>query len=346
MYGTDKKGDMGTGTWWEGVIPNLERRFENTESEFVKTRLHGYMSEMPCKTCCGTRLKKEALAVRLETATPGPVAADLDCLDEIRAAASVSKKKNNGQEEKSAPPFLPKLPGYSIHDVTGMTVLRARQFFEQLKLGAEGTLVAEPIAKEIKNRLTFLIDVGLGYLTLDRKTGSLSGGEAQRIRLATQVGSGLVGVCYVLDEPTIGLHQKDNDRLIRTLRRLTDIGNTVIIVEHDEDCIRSADYLIDIGPGAGSHGGRVVCEGPVPAVFENRQSTTIKYLIGECAIMAPDTRRALDVEKNFFEIKGCRENNLKNIDVRIPMGGLICVTGVSGSGKSTVVNQTLLPALK
>src|SRR6267142_4461614 len=146
MYGTDKKGDLGSGTWWEGVIPNLERRFENTESEFVKTRLHGYMSEMPCKACCGTRLKKEALAVRLETATPGPVAAELDCLEESRAAIGGSKKKNNGQEEKSAPPFLPKLPGYSIHDVTGMTVLRARQFFENLKLGAEGTLVAEPIA--------------------------------------------------------------------------------------------------------------------------------------------------------------------------------------------------------
>jgi excinuclease ABC subunit A len=248
--------------------------------------------------------------------------------------------------EKVPASFLPKLPGYSIHDVTGMTVLRARQFFEQLKLGAEGTLVAEPIAKEIKNRLTFLIDVGLGYLTLDRKTGSLSGGEAQRIRLATQVGSGLVGVCYVLDEPTIGLHQRDNDRLIRTLRRLTDIGNTVIIVEHDEDCIRAADYLIDIGPGAGAHGGRVVCEGPVPQVFANRQSTTIKYLIGECAIVAPDQRRALDPAKHFIEIKGCRENNLKNIDVTIPLGGLICVTGVSGSGKSTLINQTLLPALK
>jgi excinuclease ABC subunit A len=261
-----------------------------------------------------------------------------------------SKKHGRGahatSEEKASVPFVPQLPGYSIHDVTGMTVLRARQFFEQLKLGAEGTLVAEPIAKEIKNRLTFLIDVGLEYLTLDRKTGSLSGGEAQRIRLATQVGSGLVGVCYVLDEPTIGLHQRDNDRLIRTLRRLTDIGNTVIIVEHDEDCIRSADYLIDIGPGAGAHGGKVVCEGPVPQVFENRHSTTIKYLIGECAIVPPPQRRALDVETNYFEIKGCRENNLKNIDVRIPMGGLICVTGVSGSGKSTLINQTLLPALK
>src|SRR5258706_3063886 len=338
MYGTDKKGHMGTGTWWEGVIPNLERRFENTESEFVKTRLHGYMSEMPCKTCCGTRLKKEALAVRLETSTLGPQQAELDCLhDRTTGILPVSsKKKNNGQDarstaEKATPPFLPKLPGYSIHDVTGMTVLRARQFFEQLKLGAEGTLVAEPIAKEIKNRLTFLIDVGLGYLTLDRKTGSLSGGEAQRIRLATQVGSGLVGVCYVLDEPTIGLHQRDNDRLIRTLRRLTDIGNTVIIVEHDEDCIRAADYLIDIGPGAEAHGGRVGCDGPVPQVFENRQSTTIKYLTGECAILPPSERRPLDVDKNYFEIKGCRENNLKNIDVRIPMGGLICVTGVSCS---------------
>jgi len=188
--------------------------------------------------------------------------------------------------------------------------------------------------------------VGLGYITLDRKTGTLSGGEAQRIRLATQVGSGLVGVCYVLDEPTIGLHQRDNERLIRTLRRLTDIGNTVIVVEHDEDCIRSADYLIDIGPGPGAHGGRVVCAGPVPQVFENLQSTTVKYLVGQCSIALPEHRRPLDPRENALEIKGCRHNNLKSIDVTFPLGGFICVTGVSGSGKSTLVNLTLLPALR
>ncbi|CAA9400012.1 MAG: Excinuclease ABC subunit A, partial [uncultured Phycisphaerae bacterium] len=175
---------------------------------------------------------------------------------------------------------------------------------------------------------------------------SLSGGEAQRIRLATQVGSGLVGVCYVLDEPTIGLHQRDNTRLIRTLKRLQSIGNTVIIVEHDEDCIRAADHLIDIGPGAGLHGGHVVAQGPVPDVFSQRQSTTIKYLTGELAITPPPQRRPLDPDRACLELKGCRENNLKNVDVRVPLGGFVCVTGVSGSGKSTLINQTLLPALK
>jgi excinuclease ABC subunit A len=334
MYGTDKKGDLGTGTWFEGVIPNLQRRFENTESEFVKTRLHSYMSEMPCKTCQGMRLKKEALAVRLQCGT---------------GASPVSPSALGTQHSA-----LPSLPGFSIHDLTSMTVSAARQFFDNLKLGQEGTLVAEPIAREIKNRLGFMLDVGLGYLTLDRKTGTLSGGEAQRIRLATQVGSGLVGVCYVLDEPTIGLHQRDNDRLIRTLRRLTNLGNTVIIVEHDEDCIRASDYLIDIGPGAGAHGGKVVLAGVTDDLLnpkssiknQNSDSLTLKYLTGELTIDPPDRRRPLDPDKKAIEIKGCRENNLKNIDVRIPLGGIVCITGVSGSGKSTLINQTLVPALK
>ncbi len=217
MYGTDARSDLGTGTRFEGVIPNLQRRFEHTESEWVKSRLHAYMSELPCEVCGGKRLKQEALAVRLHT--------------------------------------VGTLPGYSIDDVTRLTVERAKRFFEELRLSEEGEQIAEPIVREIGARLGFMYDVGLGYLTLDRKTGSLSGGEAQRIRLATQVGSGLVGVCYVLDEPTIGLHQRDNAQLIRTLLRLRDIGNTVIMVEHDEDCIRAADYLIDIGPGAGRTAG-------------------------------------------------------------------------------------------
>jgi excinuclease ABC subunit A len=238
------------------------------------------------------------------------------------------------------------LPGYSIDDVSRFTVARAKQFFDQLRLGEEGTRIAEPIVREIGARLGFMVDVGLGYLTLDRKTATLSGGEAQRIRLATQVGSGLVGVCYVLDEPTIGLHQRDNTRLIRTLKRLQAIGNTVLMVEHDEDCIRSADYLIDIGPGAGAHGGNVVCAGPIPQVFSEDQSVTIKYLTGEYAIVTPAQRRRLDLDKNALELKGCRENNLKNVDVRIPLGGMVCITGVSGSGKSTLINQTLLPAIK
>jgi excinuclease ABC subunit A len=208
--------------------------------------------------------------------------------------------------------------------------------------------------REISARLGFMFDVGLGYLTLDRKTGSLSGGEAQRIRLATQVGSGLVGVCYVLDEPTIGLHQRDNTRLIRTLHRLRDIGNTVIMVEHDEDCIRNSDYLIDIGPGAGAHGGQVVVQGRVSDLLNRKStlgdrqsdSTTLKYLTGEYTIVTPPSRRPVDPNTASIQITGCRENNLKNIDVRFPLGGIICVTGVSGSGKSTLVNQTLLPALK
>jgi excinuclease ABC subunit A len=235
-----------------------------------------------------------------------------------------------------------------------MTVERAKGFFENLQLGEEGQVIAEPIVREIAARLGFMVDVGLGYLTLDRKTGSLSGGEAQRIRLATQVGSGLVGVCYVLDEPTIGLHQRDNQRLIRTLLRLRDLGNTVLMVEHDEDCIRAADHLIDIGPGAGAHGGQLVVQGRVAELLNPKstvqipqpESTTLKYLTGEFTICPPHTRRPVDPDAISLQITGCRENNLKNIDVRFPLGGIICVTGVSGSGKSTLVNQTLLPALK
>jgi excinuclease ABC subunit A len=417
MYGTDKKGDMGTGTYFEGVIPNCQRRFENTESEWVKQKLHTYTSELPCKTCHGTRLKKEALAVRihatdiipaqppheLHTAkacksaeiTNGDIIHQEEVLD-TRGAGSEAmplspakngkpkKSSKSGKRKTPEPPFQnsefkvqnsPALPGYSIDDVTQMTVARAKSFFEHLKLSEEGEKIAEPIIREITARLGFMFDVGLGYLTLDRKTGSLSGGEAQRIRLATQVGSGLVGVAYVLDEPTIGLHQRDNTRLIRTLRKLQTIGNTVIIVEHDEDCIRAADYLIDIGPGAGAHGGQLIAYGPVsellsankdeggrmrdeknrpsgpssssfiphPSSFPN--SITLQYLRGQRTIETPKSRRPLD-HNHAIELKGCRENNLKNVDVSIPLGGLICVTGVSGSGKSTLINQTLLPSLK
>ena len=366
MHGTDAKGDLGSGTWFEGVIPNLQRRFENTESEFVKTRLHQYMSEQPCPVCDGTRLKKEALAVRLH-AIEGPSAPEApherhaagpNCAGRTDDSSGVASSDHpqNGDRRKTRPTggsalstehsALSSLPGYSIHDVTRMTVERAKQFFERLRLSEEGEKIAEPLVREIVARLGFMNDVGLGYLTLDRKTASLSGGEAQRIRLATQVGSGLVGVCYVLDEPTIGLHQRDNARLIRTLKRLQSIGNTVLMVEHDEDCIRAADYLIDIGPGAGAHGGNVVCAGPVPDVFGNADSITIKYLTGKYAIQPPAHRRPLDPDRNSIELKGCRENNLENIDVRVPLGGVVCVTGVSGSGKSTLVNQTLLPALK
>jgi excinuclease ABC subunit A len=348
MYGTDKKGDNGTGTWFEGVIPNLQRRFETTESEWVKSRLHQYMSEQPCRICRGTRLRKEALAVRLHTRGTGfqPVLEDAENRESPDSAGNSHGLKTRATKNGSAAASPPKLPGFSIDDVSRMTVENAKQFFEDLRLSEEGEKIAEPIVREIGNRLGFMVDVGLGYLTLDRKTGSLSGGEAQRIRLATQVGSGLVGVCYVLDEPTIGLHQRDNQRLIRTLQRLRDIGNTVLMVEHDEDCIRAADHMIDIGPGAGAHGGNVVAQGDVPDIFSQGHSTTIKYLTGEYSIVPPPSRRPVDPNINCIELKGCRENNLKNIDVRIPLGGLICVTGVSGSGKSTLINQTLLPALK
>ena len=359
----DSKPNLTT-TYFEGVIPNLQRRFESSDSDSVKTRLAGYMSEQACATCCGTRLRPEALAVRIETAgghssKPGCETPDLEYerskADELQRAAIEGRLADNEVQVNTRAPSNDgkrpghepaKLPGYSIDDVARMTVERARQFFEDLRLTSEGATIAEPVVREVGNRLGFMFDVGLGYLSLDRKTGSLSGGEAQRIRLATQVGSKLVGVCYVLDEPTIGLHQRDNDRLIRTLHKLRDLGNTVLMVEHDEDCIRASDYLIDIGPAAGSHGGKVVAAGPIPDVYAQRQSTTVKYLTGELAIRTPETRRPVGQNKMALELKGATANNLRDVDVRIPLGGLVCVTGVSGSGKSTLINQTLLPALK
>ena len=341
MFGTEKKGDLGTGTHFEGVIPNLQRRFENTDSDWVQHKLSQYMSEQPCPTCCGMRLKPAALAVRLHTHDGHESSAD-PC---DSGCASVDADEQPAAAKARRRPAA-SLPGYSINDVTCMTVEQALAFFARIRLGEEGEKIAEPVKREIASRLGFLNDVGLGYLNLSRKTGSLSGGEAQRIRLATQVGSKLVGVCYVLDEPTIGLHQRDNDRLIRTLQKLRDIGNTVLMVEHDEDCIRSADHLIDIGPGAGAHGGHVVAQGDMPQVLEQTDSLTIKYLVGERSIDTPAQRRRLDPEKNAVCVKGARENNLKDIDAAFPIGGFVCVTGVSGSGKSTLVNQTLLPAMK
>jgi excinuclease ABC subunit A len=361
LFGTEARGDNGTGTEFEGVLPNLQRRFESSESEWVKSKLQSYMSEQPCDVCCGTRLKKEAMCVRLqahdlhigstECATDAAAAEPAEAVADIAVESPVVEgmpKKGRKKKADVALAVQPAvvLPGYSIDDVARMIVEKAKRFFETMNLGEEAEKVAEPIVREINSRLGFMVDVGLGYLTLDRKTGSLSGGEAQRIRLATQVGSGLVGVCYVLDEPTIGLHQRDNTRLVRTLRKLQAIGNTVIIVEHDEDCIRSADYLIDIGPGAGSHGGNLMAAGPMPEVLKSRNSSTIKYLTGEYAIVPPPNRRPVDPDKAAIELRGCTQNNLKNVNVRIPLGGLICITGVSGSGKSTLINQTLLPALK
>jgi len=229
--------------------------------------------------------------------------------------------------------------------VARMSIASALRFFDRLKLDAERTQIAQTILREIRHRMSFLADVGLDYITLDRTSATLSGGEAQRIRLATQVGSGLVGVCYVLDEPTIGLHQRDNQRLIRTLLHLRDMGNTVLVVEHDEETIRSADQVIDMGPGAGRHGGRVVAQGTVEEICASEESITGKYLSGRMRIEVPSRRRAVS-PRRAVEVRGCRENNLKGINVRFPLGGIVCVTGVSGSGKSTLVNLTVLRALR
>ncbi|MGC9453988.1 MAG: excinuclease ABC subunit UvrA [Phycisphaerae bacterium] len=286
---------------WEGVIPNLERRWQKTDSEYVKQRLHGYLSEQPCTSCGGARLKPASLAVTID--------------------------------------------GRNINEVTRMYIAEALGFFDSLELDAERSRIAEIILREIRHRLTFLCDVGLDYITLDRTAATLSGGEAQRIRLATQVGSGLVGVCYVLDEPTIGLHQRDNRRLIRTLTRLRDMGNTVIVVEHDEATIRAADEVIDMGPAAGRHGGRIVAQGTPEEICESADSITGKYLSRRMRISPPQRRRKMSLKK-CVELRGCREHNLKDIDVKFPLGGIVCVTGVSGSGKSTLVNLTLLRALK
>lgn len=282
-------------TRFEGVIKNLERRYKETNSSYIREEIEGYMSTKPCPVCNGDRLRKESLAV-----TVG---------------------------------------GRSISHVTKMSIREALEFFENLKLTPKQQIIAKQILKEIKNRLKFLVDVGLDYLTLARSAGSLSGGESQRIRLATQIGSQLMGVLYILDEPSIGLHQRDNAKLLKTLKELRDLGNTLIVVEHDEDTIYSADHIIDIGPGAGAHGGRVVATGTVEDIMKCEESITGQYLKGVKKIEIPPKRR--QPSGTWIEVKGAREHNLKNIDVRFPLGVFICVTGVSGSGKSTLVNEIL-----
>ncbi|MCC7146671.1 MAG: excinuclease ABC subunit UvrA [Phycisphaeraceae bacterium] len=319
MYGSSGGEEGGYRAHFEGVIPNLQRRWQNTDSEFVKERLHQYQSEAACETCGGARLRKEAMYVFIEAEGLG------------EALAGKSGTAANAR--------------VNIRDVTAMTIEQAIGFFERIKLTSEQRQIAAPIIKELRSRLGFMISVGLNYLTLNRTTGSLSGGESQRIRLATQVGSGLVGCCYVLDEPTIGLHQRDNQRLISTLRHLTDIGNTVVVVEHDEDTIRAADYVIDMGPGPGRHGGQIVAEGTLEEVLRHPDSLTAKYLRAEMEIATPAQRRKLD-HKNQVMVVGARENNLKSISAAFPLGGIVCVTGVSGSGKSTLVNQILLRAAR
>lgn len=284
---------------YEGILNNLERRYFETNSEFIRDWLGKYMVELTCPTCLGKRLKKSVLSVLIN-------------------------KKN-------------------IIDLTDMNIDKLYEFFDNLKLSKEKEKIAKLLIKEIKSRLEFLHNVGLGYLTLSRSASTLSGGEAQRIRLATQIGSQLTGVLYVLDEPSIGLHQRDNQRLIDSLLKMRDIGNTLIVVEHDTDTMLQADYLVDVGPGAGEHGGRIVACGTPEEVMQNTNSLTGDYLSGRKKIEVPLKRRKGNGK--FIEIKGAKENNLKNINVKFPLGNLVLVTGVSGSGKSSLVNQILYKAL-
>jgi len=311
LYGTTPKQERDWGLDWKGLAVSLTERFHATENENIKTRILELMSNLGCPDCKGARLRPEVLAVRVA--------------------------------------------GKNIREVVGMTIEASLKFFTELPLSGEKALIAAPVLKEVRERLGFLNDVGLNYLTLDRTSGTLSGGEAQRIRLASQVGSKLVGVTYVLDEPTIGLHQRDNDRLLDTLIKLRDLGNTVIVVEHDEEVMARSDHLIDMGPGAGEHGGEVVAVGRVEDLSRCERSLTGKYLTGQLEIPLPKVRRPVpfsargrgleEGDTGLVRIRGARENNLKNIDVDIPLKRFVCVTGVSGSGKSSLINEVLYKTL-
>ncbi|MBQ2928822.1 MAG: excinuclease ABC subunit UvrA, partial [Clostridia bacterium] len=281
-------------TTFEGIIPTMERRYQETSSEAMKVAYEEYMAEEPCPACNGQRLKPEALGV------------------------TVGDK--------------------NLAEVSELSIMNVREFFRNVQLTETENMIAAPILREIDARLGFLTDVGLGYLTLGRAAGSLSGGEAQRIRLATQIGSALMGVLYILDEPSIGLHQRDNQKLIATLKRMRDLGNTLIVVEHDEDTMKAADWIIDVGPGAGIHGGNIVAEGTFEDICNNEDSITGSFLSGRRRIAVPAVRRT---PHGFLTIKGAKEHNLKDIDVSFPLGCLCCVTGVSGSGKSSLVNEIL-----
>ena len=285
---------------FEGVIPTLERRHNETKSDGMRNFYEMYMSDSPCPTCHGSRLNENSLAVKVGS-------------------------KN-------------------INELTDMSIDKIKDYLNKLTLSKKNEMIAEQILKELNKRLQFLIDVGLEYLTLSRAAGTLSGGEAQRIRLATQIGSGLTGVLYILDEPSIGLHQRDNDKLIATLKKLRDLGNTVLVVEHDEDTMYAADQIIDIGPGAGVHGGNVLAQGTAEQIKKVKESITGAYLSGRKKIDVPAKRRKGNGKS--LEVKGAKENNLKNIDVKFPLGKFVCVTGVSGSGKSTLVNEVLCKSLE
>jgi len=296
-----ERGENTYGATFEGIVPNLERRFRETDSEFIKSELERYMVARPCPTCEGRRLKPEILAVTVD--------------------------------------------GRNISDVASLSITAACEWVAGLpdRLTERERTIARQVLKEISSRLGFLLDVGLYYLTLDRTSQTLSGGEAQRIRLATQIGSSLMGVLYILDEPSIGLHQRDNAKLIATLTRLRDLGNTVLVVEHDEETIRTADWVIDIGPGAGEHGGEIVANGPLEAILAEPRSITGAYLRGERSVAIPTSRRAGSGQS--IVVRGAREHNLKNLDVAFPLGCFVAVTGVSGSGKSTLVSDILFRAL-
>ena len=287
-------------TGFEGVIPFIHRRHEETDSDYSRDKYEAYMREISCEKCNGARLKPEVLAVTID--------------------------------------------GKNISEICELSIADCATFLKQIKLNKREAQIAERVMKEVNARLGFLLDVGLDYLSLARPAGSLSGGEAQRIRLATQIGSGLVGVLYVLDEPSIGLHQRDNKRLIETLTRLRDLGNTLIVVEHDEETIRTADWIVDIGPGAGEHGGKIVVSGSYEDLIASKESITGAYLSGRKSIEIPEKRRPLDPKRRLV-VKGAKENNLKDIEVEIPLGVFVSVTGVSGSGKSTLINEILYTVL-
>ena len=327
---------------FEGLVPQMQRLFEETESEFTRNRIRSFMTREPCKVCRGARLRPEILAVTVCSRFPAGSA------------------EENGPQAGAASPTGGRLQAreryeLNIHQFTELTVEDAADFISKIELSSQQKQIASEVVREIQSRLQFLLEVGLGYLTLDRESGTLSGGEAQRIRLATQIGSGLAGVLYVLDEPSIGLHQRDNIRLLGTLNRLRDLGNSVIVVEHDEETIRAADHIIDLGPGAGPRGGEIVAQGTLGEILGAKHSITADYLSGRARIAVPKHRvapRSNDngrdrppLQEGWLTILGANENNLKNVSAFFPLGCFICVTGVSGSGKSTLVDDILRRAL-
>jgi excinuclease ABC subunit A len=299
---------------FEGLVPQMQRLYEQTESEFTRNRIRSFMSRVPCKICGGARLRPEILAVTLK-----------------------AKAEGGGRKAEEL----------NIHRFTTLTIEAAADFILRIALTDQQKQIASEVVREIESRLQFLLQVGLGYLTLDRESGTLSGGEAQRIRLATQIGSGLAGVLYVLDEPSIGLHQRDNARLLGTLARLRDLGNSVIVVEHDEETIRAADHIIDLGPAAGPRGGEVVAEGKLDEVLRAKNSQTADYLSGRAKIGVPRNRAHPNTDRasGWLTVVGANENNLKDVTASFPLGCFTCVTGVSGSGKSTLVDDILRRAL-